>query len=58
MRYKRGHILNQVMDNAEIGKYSNFRDKTPTYELIFSIAGTYENSVQSVLTWLSLQSIC
>ena len=50
MRYKRGHTLNQARDNAEFGKYSNnFRDKTPTYELIFSIAGTHENSVQSVL---------
>jgi hypothetical protein len=54
MRYIRDHTLNQARDNAEIGKniLSNFRDKTPTYELIFSIAGTYENSVQSVLIWL------
>ena len=28
---------------------SNITNKTPTYELIFSIAGTYENSVQSGL---------
>jgi hypothetical protein len=60
MRYKRDHTLNQARNNAEFGKniLSNFRDKTPTYELIFSIDGTYENSVQSVLIWLSLQSIC
>ncbi len=52
MRYIRDHALNQVIDNAEIGKYSilsNITNKTPTYELIFSIAGTYENSVQLVL---------
>jgi hypothetical protein len=59
MRYIRDHTLNQAIDNAEIGKFlSNFMDKTPTYELIFSIAGTHENSVQSVLIWLLLQSIC
>jgi hypothetical protein len=43
MRYIRDHTLNQTSNNAELGKYSNnFNDKTPTYELTFSIAGTYE----------------
>jgi hypothetical protein len=39
MRYIRDHTLNQATDNAElVNILTNFTNKTPTYELIFSIA--------------------
>jgi hypothetical protein len=39
MRYIKDLTLNQASNNAElVNILTNFTDKTPTYELIFSIA--------------------